>query len=299
MLSKNKKIAFIVNPVSGTITDKRKVTEEIQSSLDRSIYEDFRIAYTESRGHGTELAEAFLKDGFHYIVAVGGDGTVNEVGKALIHTDAALGVISTGSGNGLARHLHIPMNFKKAIEQLNFSEVVKIDYGLANDKPFFCTAGTGFDAYVSHKFADGKKRGVFGYIEQMVTGFLNYEPEHYRLVREDIDFEGKAFVITFANASQWGNNAYIAPDASVQDGLIDVSIISNLPITAIPSLAFELFTKSIHKDMLFNSLKAHEITLYRDTPGLFHLDGDPYEEGSKINIKVVPAGLNVMVKKRF
>ena len=294
-----KKIAFVVNPISGSRTDKSKITEPIGTLLDRSIYGEIQVAYTEYRGHGTELASQFLRDGFERIVAVGGDGTVNEVGKALIHTDVALGVISTGSGNGLARHLHIPMNFKKAIEQLNFSESVKIDYGLVNGKPFFCTAGTGFDAYVSQKFAGSKKRGVIGYLEQMVTGYLNYEPQHYRLVRKDIDFEGKAFVITFANASQWGNNAYIAPNASVQDGLIDISIITNVPITAIPSLAFELFTKNIQKDFLFNSMQADEITLFRDSKGPFHLDGDAYEEGEKIHIRMIRDGLNVLVKKRF
>lgn len=294
-----KNIAFIVNPISGVKTDKSKITDPIRTLLDKSIYGDIRISHTEYRGHGTELAEQFLREGFDIIVAVGGDGTVHEVGKALIHTDAVLGVISTGSGNGLARHLHIPMNLKKAIEQLNFSETVKIDYGLANGNPFFCTAGTGFDAYVSQKFAESKKRGMMGYLEQMVTGFLNYEPQHYRLVKDDIEFEGKAFVITFANAAQWGNNAYIAPNASVQDGLIDVSIISNVPIKAIASLAFELFTKNIHKDLLFSSLQVNEITLYRDSNGPFHLDGDPYEEGNQIHIKMIRDGLNVLVKKRF
>lgn len=294
-----KKIAFIVNPIAGSKADKTRITDTIKDLLDKDIYGEIQTVYTEFRGHGTELAKQFLREGFERIVAVGGDGTVNEVGRALIHTDVALGVISIGSGNGLARHLHIPMNFKKAIEQLNFSEKVRIDYGLVNGKPFFCTAGTGFDAYVSQKFAGSKKRGMIGYLEQMVTGYLNYEPQHYRLVRDDIDFEGKAFVITFANASQWGNNAYIAPNASVQDGLIDVSIISNVPITALASLAFELFTKTIHKDLLYNSLQASEITLYRDSDGPFHLDGDPYEEGKIINIKVVKDGLNVLVKKRF
>lgn len=292
-----KKIAFIVNPASGTMSDKSKITEPIGTLLDKSIYEEFQIAYTEYRGHGTELAQQFLHDGFERIVAVGGDGTVNEVGKALIHTDVAMGVISIGSGNGLARHLRIPMNFKKAIEQLNFSETIKIDYGLANGKPFFATAGTGFDAYVSQKFAESKKRGLIGYLEQMLTGYLNYEPQYYRLVSDDVDFEGKAFVVTFANASQWGYNAYIAPDASVQDGLIDISIISDVPITAIPSLAFELFSKNLHKNFLFSSLQTKEITLHRNTESPFHLDGDAYDEGEKIHIKVVRDGLNMLVKK--
>lgn len=293
-----KNIAFIVNPISGT-SDKTKISGSIYSILDKEIFDYIEIVLTEYRGHGTELSKRFSAEKFDVVVAVGGDGTVNEVGKALIHTDVSMGVISTGSGNGLARHLKIPMNFKKAIEQLNFSETIKMDYGLANGRPFFCTAGTGFDAYVSYKFADSKKRGMMGYLEQMVTGFLNYEPSHYRLTGKNIDFEGKAFVITFANASQWGYNAYIAPKASVQDGLLDVSIISNVPIIAIPSLAFELFTKTIDKGFLYNSLQTKEITLERDAPAPFHLDGDAYDEDKKIHIKIVPDGLNVFVKKRF
>lgn len=291
-------IAFIVNPVSGT-SSKAKIAEPIHALLDKKLYDEIRVAYTEARGHGAELAAGFLTENFDIIVAVGGDGTVNEVARTLINSNATLGVISTGSGNGLARHLGIPMNFKKAIEQLNCSETIAIDYGTANGKPFFCTAGTGFDAYVSHKFADRKKRGMLGYMEQMVTGFLNYEPAHYRLKGNGIDFQGKAFVITFANASQWGNNAYIAPNASVRDGLLDVSIISKVPATAIPSLAFELFTKTIDKDFLYNSLKTSEITLFREKPGPFHLDGDAYEEGTEITIGMVSKGLQVLVKRRF
>lgn len=293
-----KNIAFVVNPVSGT-SDSSKIAEPIRSLLDKKKFDEIRVASTTHQGHGSELTKQFVSEKFDIVVAVGGDGTVNEVGKALIGTKTALGVISMGSGNGLARHLNIPMNFKKAIEQLNFSETINMDYGLANDKPFFCTAGIGFDAYVSHKFAGSKKRGMIGYLEQMVTGFLNYEPAHYRLSGNKIDFEGKAFIITFANASQWGYNAYIAPNASVQDGLIDISIISKVPVTAIASMAFELFTKKIDKDFHYNSFQTREITLYRDEPGPFHLDGDPYEEGKEIRIKIVSDGLNVVVKKRF
>ena len=139
-----KNIAFIVNPVSGT-TAKWNVTELIQENLDFSHFDDCRIVNTERKGHGRELTKQFVDEGFDIVVAVGGDGTVNEVAGALINTDTALGVISTGSGNGLARHLKIPLNFKQAIEHLNFAEAIKMDYGLVNDeKTFFCTCGFGF-----------------------------------------------------------------------------------------------------------------------------------------------------------
>ncbi len=295
-----KNIAFVVNPISGT-SSKRNVPELIQKNLDFSHFNQCQIVITAYKGHGRELTQQFVDDGFDIVVAVGGDGTVNEVAGALIDTDVALGVISTGSGNGLARHLKIPTNMKQAIEHLNFSEVIKMDYGLVNnEKPFFCTCGFGFDAYVSELFSKGTKRGFMGYMEKMVTGFLNYEPQPYQLVSNEINLEGTAFVITFANASQWGYNAYIAPKASIQDGMIDISVISNMPIIAIPSIAFQLFTKTIQKDkLLVTTLRTKSITLYRDQPGLFHLDGDPYEFGKEIHIEIIPGGLNLMVKKRF
>jgi len=293
-----KRIAFIINPVSGTKT-KAGLPGILRRELDPKQYDDYRILYTEYKGHGMLLADQLVREGYHVVVAVGGDGTVNEVAKSLIHTNVALGIIPTGSGNGLSRHLKIPMNVEKATQLLNKSEVIKADYGIVNEKPFFCTCGTGFDAYVSMEFARGKKRGIIGYLEKMVTGYFNYEPQNYKLTGTDINLDGKAFVITFANAAQWGNNAYIAPEASIQDGLLDVSIISRVPVIAIPTLALQLFTKNIHKDLLVTTLRTNEIILVRDHAGPFHFDGEPYEEGEKINIRIVPDGLNVLVKKRL
>lgn len=293
-----KRIAFIINPASGT-TNKQSVAQHIDQQLDNTHYATPTIAYTTHRQHATELATDFVHQGYEVVVAVGGDGTVNEVATALIGTKTALGVVSMGSGNGLARHLHIPMDFQKAIAQLNHSEVIEIDYGTVNGKPFFCTCGTGFDAYVSQKIANSKKRGMVGYLEKMLKGYLNYEPETYHLQGDGIDVRGEAFVITFANAAQWGFNAYIAPKASVQDGLMDISIISRMPVIAIPSIAFQLFTKTIHKDLLVNTLKTKEIVLFRKESGPFHRDGEAYEEGKEIHISIVENGLNVLVKKRF
>ena len=291
------KIAFIINPISGT-GKKEDLTALILQELDTTLFEP-EIAFTKFRGNGTELAKSYVDKGYHYIVAVGGDGTVNEVAQALVHTDCSLGIIPIGSGNGLARHLGIPMNTQKAIQQLNQSESIFMDYGLVNDKPFFCTCGTGFDAYVSTEFAKGKKRGIMSYIEKIITGYFSYKSQNYHLVGEGIDLNAKAFVLTFANASQWGNNAYIAPQASVQDGKMDISIMSNFPIIAIPTLALQLFAKTIDKDLFMTTLRSDQITLYREESGPFHYDGEPYEEGTEIHVKTVQDGLKVLVKKRF
>jgi len=291
------KIAFIINPFSGT-GKKEDIPALIKQELDATVF-DTEIAYTDQRGHGTILAKEFVDKNFQIIVAVGGDGTVNEVGQSLLHSNTALGIIPIGSGNGLARHLGIPMNIRKAIRQLNHSEPIFMDYGIVNGRPFFCTCGTGFDAYVSTEFAKGKKRGVMSYIEKIITGYFSYKSQNYHLLGEGIDLNSKAFVITFANASQWGNNAYIAPQASVQDGKLDISIMSSFPIIAIPTLALQLFAKTIDKDLFMTTLRSKKITLMREESGPFHYDGEPYVEGKEIEINTVADGLKVMVNKRF
>lgn len=291
------KIAFIINPFSGT-GKKEDIPSLIKQELDKEVFEP-EIVFTQHRGHGTELAKEFVDKKYQIVVAVGGDGTVNEVGRSLIHTDTSLGIIPIGSGNGLARHLGIPMNLKKAVKQLNHSEPIRMDYGLVNNRPFFCTCGTGFDAYVSTEFAKGKKRGIMSYIEKIITGYFTYKSQNYHLLGEGIDLNTKAFVITFANASQWGNNAYIAPQASVQDGKLDISIMSSFPIIAIPTLALQLFAKTIDKDLFMTTLRSKDITLIREESGPFHYDGEPYEEGKEIQIKTIQDGLKVMVNKRY
>ena len=292
-----KKIAFIINPFSGT-GKKEDLSGLIQTGLDESFAKP-EVVFTKSRGHATELTKGFVEKGFQIVVAVGGDGTVNEVARSLIHTETSLGIIPIGSGNGLARHLGVPMGIRKAIDQLNHSEPILMDYGLVNDRPFFCTCGTGFDAYVSTEFAKGKRRGIMSYIEKIITGYFSYKSQNYHLVGKGIDLNVKAFVLTFANASQWGNNAYIAPQASVQDGQMDISIMSNFPVIAIPTLALNLFAKNIDKDLFMTTLRSDELTLYREESGPFHYDGEPYEEGKEIRVKTVADGLKVLVKKRF
>jgi diacylglycerol kinase family enzyme len=234
-----KKIVFIINPISGTIK-KDEIPLMISEEIDADLF-DITILHTEYRGHGCELARNYLEKGYDYIVAVGGDGTVNEVAREIIHSTASLGIVPIGSGNGLARHMNIPMNPRKAIAQINHSESILIDYGIVNKQPFFCTCGTGFDAYVSTEFAKGKSRGIMSYIEKMITGYFNYKSQNYHLVGKGIDLKTKAFVMTFANASQWGNNAYIAPQASVQDGMLDISNFNLITIFIFHNILLNLY----------------------------------------------------------
>lgn len=292
-----KNIAFIINPISGT-QNKRRLPKMIEKLLDREQWMP-DIVFTEYKGHGTELAGQYAKMGFEAVVAVGGDGTVNEVATGLRHTDTALGIIPIGSGNGFARHLNISTRAPRAIEMLNHSEPILVDYGMVDEQPFFCTCGTGFDALVGERFCQGGKRGFFSYVQQAVKEVFSYQPEHYRLVGNGIDMETDAFLITFANANQWGNDAFIAPKASMQDGKMDIAIMSRFPLLAAPGLALQLFTKTIDKDLFMNTLNAREITLVRTAEGAFHCDGDPVQKGREVKISIVPDGLWVLVEKRF
>ena len=177
-----KKILFIMNPISGTAS-KAAVPSLIDSVLDKELFE-YEIRMTERAGHASEIATEAKNNHVDVVVAVGGDGTVNEVARSLVHSDTALGILPCGSGNGLARHLLLPMNLKKCIEVINQCEIRDLDYGVINDHPFFCTCGMGFDAFVSMKFAESGKRGPITYAENILREGLKYKPETYTLEDE-------------------------------------------------------------------------------------------------------------------
>ena len=227
-----KKIVFIMNPISGT-SSKAAIPSLIESTLNKELFE-YEIRMTERAGHASEIATEAKNNHVDIVVAVGGDGTINEVARSIVHSDTALGIIPCGSGNGLARHLLIPMNLKKSIEIINHCEIHDLDYGVINEYPFFCTCGMGFDAFVSMKFAESGKRGPISYAENILREGLKYQPETYTLEDETGTKQYKAFLISCANASQYGNNAYIAPQASMSDGLMDVIIMEPFDVLEAP-----------------------------------------------------------------
>lgn len=292
-----KNIAFIINPIAGT-HNKRRLPKQIEGLLDHGQWTP-DIVFTEYKGHATELATQYANLGFDAVVAVGGDGTVSEVAAGLRDTQTALGIIPSGSGNGLARHLCIPLRFQGAMELLNKSEAIAVDYAMLNERPFFCTCGLGFDALISEHFATAGKRGIRTYLQQIIKDIFQYTPEHCVLRGEGVDIETDAFLVTVANANQWGNAAYIAPQASIQDGMLDIAVLSPFPILATPGLVMELFTKTLDKDLFMNTIRVKELTITRPTAGPFHCDGDPVEVGESAHIRVVPDGLRVLVEKRF
>lgn len=291
-----KKIAFIINPVSGT-QKKDHVPGLIESLLDKNLYEPV-IVFTERPGHATELTHRFVKENYTVVVSVGGDGTVNEIGRALVDTPVALGILPFGSGNGLARHLNIPMDTRKAIQLLNEGVIVPVDYGRANDFIFFCVCGTGFDAHIGHKFATASKRGFFSYARLTLHEYRHYRERLYTLRLDGNQvLQKKAFLITFANANQWGNNAYINPLANIQDGEMEVCILSAVPLWAFPVNALRLFNKTLHKSRYMTVYRCKEAVLQQPEDGVFHFDGEPVNENKDICIKIIKGGLKMLVGK--
>ena len=286
-------IRFIINPISGT-HDKKNFPNLVEQVLDKSRF-DYQIVTTEYAGHAAVIAKTCAEQGIDICVAVGGDGTVNEVARSLVHTQTALGIVPCGSGNGLARHLCLPMDMKKALEIINQAKIDSFDYGIINDLPFFCTCGMGFDAFISLKFAEAGKRGPVTYVENVLKEGLKYKPETYVVEDETGTNRYKAFLIACANAAQYGNNAYIAPEASMKDGMLDVIVMEPFDMLEAPTIAYDMFSKTLNQNSKIKTFKTKSLRIHRSSPGAIHYDGDPIMTDADIEVKLVPQGIRIVV----
>lgn len=285
------KALMLINPISGT-RDKKGLCELAARKM-KSAGIDLEIKSTTHKGHGAQLASHAAADGADIVIAAGGDGTVNEIASALMHSDTALGLIPCGSGNGLARTLGIPMDFDKAIDVIANFDPHPIDCGIADGRPFFCTFGVGFDAVVTEKFAEGKKRGKMQYVRNALIEYLNFTPDHYALEIDGEVLTQEALQISICNTSQYGNNAYIAPRASLTDGLLDVTVIRNGSALDQAMAGVALLSGDIDRKRIIDTFKAREIKIIRLHDGPAQLDGEPLSLGRKISIKCEPACLRV------
>ena len=284
---------FIINPISGT-RQKHLVYDAIVKAFPE---EERLIVNTEYRGHAFEIATKMVEEGYRFIVAVGGDGTVNEVASALVKTPCVLGIIPAGSGNGLARHLHIPVNYTEALAVIRKHKIKAIDVGKANGRYFFCTCGTGFDATVGKKFSRDSRRGMLSYVRATIHQYITYSPKSYILKTENKKVSLKAFLVTFANSGQYGNNAYIAPNALIDDGMLELCVLRPFPKTSTLELGLRLFFKNIDQSPYLEVMRIKKATLKRkgkQTISL-HLDGEPVTLKRKLKVKVLPEALQVMV----
>lgn len=286
------RLLAIVNPISGR-TSKARVRESILGNIDTTKYE-VAIEMTQRPGHATELAAKAVAEGVEVVVAVGGDGTVNEVAKALVGTSTALGIIPCGSGNGLARHLHIPMDVRKAVQILNEGTAIAIDSMTVNCIPCFCTMGVGYDAKVSEEYSKESTRGFVTYARKFIGGWFSYEPQEYIIVTDEKVLERKAVAITCANANQWGNGFHVAPKASLRDGFIDVTIIHPIKlVNAIPMPA-QILGYSFDKNPDVETLRVKSLLIKRRNTDVIHVDGEPMVVGKDVKVDVHLKSLKVL-----
>lgn len=259
---------------------------------------EVETAYTQAKGHATILANKAIADGIGSVAVCGGDGTVNETAKALAGTGAVLGIIPSGSGNGLARHLDIPIDEALSADIIGKRSVIECDCGMANGRLFFCTMGFGFDATVSHRFANEKRRGRITYIKNVVEEFGHYQPQHYRITIDGEQSEVEAFVVACCNASQYGNNAFIAPEASVTDGKLDVVIIKSGNVMQMLLAGFDLISGMVPYNAHIDTIRATKVTIECLGEACSHLDGEPIDIGQKAEIECLPHQLRIYAPER-
>lgn len=283
---------FIVNPVAGP-----RLKVSIADLLAREFPDSTEFIYTTRfRGHARKIAKQRIREGFQTLVAVGGDGTVNEVASALVDKPARLGIIPTGSGNGLARSLGIPLHFQEALDVLKSGTDKRIDAGKVNKRYFFCTCGTGFDAMVGRQFNSERHRGWFTYIRATFWRFFSYRPKVYSLRANHRKIKIRAFQITFANAGQYGNNAYIAPQAVMDDGLLDMCIVRPFPKVSTLSLGIRLFFRNIDQSRYLEVIRVKKAMVKRQGKKRIrlHADGEPLRSKKRMEVSVLKRALIVI-----
>ena len=290
MLKSN--ILFIINPISGG-KQKQKIPALIDAYLDRSKF-NANFSFTSYIGHAAEIAEEAANKNFDIIVAVGGDGTINEIASKVVGQQKILGIIPFGSGNGLARALNIPLNAKKAIKVINALKIETIDAATLNDKYFFNMAGMGFDAYISAAFVGNKTRGLKGYIALGLKEIKSYRSQTYKIAIDGVNYEKNAFILSIANSSQYGNDVHISPKSTLNDGLLEVCIVKPMAWYKLPILAYQMLRSKTHRSNWVEIISGKQISIVRAKEGAIHIDGEPFFMGKTIEIVMIPAALKVI-----
>lgn len=286
----------IINPISGTAS-KRGVDEQIRRLASRYGYVS-DIRFTGAPHDATRFAREAIAKEYYGVLACGGDGTVNETARALCGSQVALGIIPMGSGNGLARHLNIPINVKGAMRVIGYDRVRPCDYASANGEPFFCAFGVGFDAAVTEKFNQLPRRGLTRYLQTTLDQFVRYRLEEYTIIANGQVITEQALLVACCNASQYGNNAYIAPEASIKDGLLDITIIHKGNPLRLALAGLDMLVGLVGKTAKSETFRAREVTILRRTPGPAHLDGEPATMPERIDVTCHPAQLRMFTNPR-
>jgi YegS/Rv2252/BmrU family lipid kinase len=290
------RIFLIINKFAGRNKNPEKVAGFIVSELqNRSCEVDF--SFTGYRGHATKLAGEAYSEKYDIIVAVGGDGTVNEVACGLSGTDAVMGIIPTGSGNGLARELGISMKIRESTRNIVSGKPVKIDVCQINNQTFLCTAGIGFDATIADKMSRAKTRGFLQYVKLTVLESLSFQPFQIKMWMDGKNVEQKVFIVTFANARQFGNNAFIAPQAIIHDGFIEVVVIRPFSKIWLPVFGIALFAGFIPKLPFVKNYRVKQVELENADTRFYHFDGEPAELKLPAKVTIATKKLTILAGK--
>jgi YegS/Rv2252/BmrU family lipid kinase len=279
-----KHLVFIINPKSGV--DREKAIQfAIDSKLDKTQY-SYELIHTEYAKHGTTLAKEAANKGAYAVVAVGGDGSVNDIVAGLIGTQTALAIIPKGSGNGMARTMDIPLKELEAIEVINKGNAVMIDIGFANERPFISNAGVAFDALISKKFAKSKRRG-FAIYSWLVTRYMwTYKEWNWDITIDGEPIKERAFIISIANGKQFGYNFQIAPIADWTDGLFDIVVIKKFPKLLGGLLVMRAMNGTIIDSPYVKHYTGKDVVIHHPKLRLMQTDGDAHECTDTIHFRI-------------
>lgn len=296
-MEQKQKIVFIINPISGI--GKQKTIEKLVPQLLDTTRFDFSFVYTQYQSHAKELADSAVKNNADLIAVVGGDGSVNEVSESLKNSGKIMAIIPTGSGNGIARHFKIPNHIHEAIKLLNNYSVIHCDTGLFDDRHFLGFAGIGFDAHIAHEFADLGIRGFKGYTRVVLRELRKYKAQQVKITNEKNEsLVGKAFILSVANVSQYGNGVSIDPQANASDGLFRICLLEKMPYALFPFTLLKSFRGKIDQSRYFKSLAGSEFTVSLEKPTKIHIDGEPKTSiNQSFTIKNQRETLKVAVKQ--
>lgn len=293
-MGENKKVLFIINKFSGQGFNK-KIEGRILTRCAELGFEA-TLEFTQGRGHAMELSKAAAESHHYEIVfAVGGDGTVNEVAKGVAHTPQAMGILPAGSGNGLARHLGIPLPFKKALAYLNSRTIISMDSFTINNQLSLNVSGIGFDGHVANLFGKNGRRGLLGYGQLVLREFLSYPEFEAEGWIDQKKFRQPVFILAFSNSSQFGNNARIAPHASVCDGWLDVSLVRKVPLLRSIDFARKMFTGRLETSSYVMIRQAKNISLTFSRAMPFHVDGEGMPPAREFKIQIHPNSIRMLV----
>ncbi len=296
-------LMIIINPRAGVVANQgfdhliideaHKLTYHLPDGNGEPMKYNVDVRYTRRPGHAISLAREAVEKNYYGVLACGGDGTVNEVARGVCGSAVAMGVIPLGSGNGLARHLGIPMTIRGAMKVIQEDRVLNADYATANGRPFFCTFGVGFDAEVTEKFNRRPGRGLNNYIRTVLEQYFKYKAETYTIIANGHQISREALIVAVCNASQYGNNAYIAPHASIKDGLLDLTMVHHGNLIADTRAAIDVLWGLADKSHSCTTFRTPSLKIIRNSDGAVHFDGEPAWLPREIEVECHHAALNL------